>query len=187
MPSSVAGLVAIGVLRRISWGGADDAALRTQHSFTLGERLSALTTTVDRWKTKMQGDLKAEPPVLPIVPPIGLFDRSSSDLSNLVGLKAVASVLLEKSAIPSVEASELFDDKRSKYRDIMARRFFPDGGLPPCSSKSELLQCNILQRHACRGSSLVRAHAGTGARRRRHGASRRGDFIVRPDCCECEQ
>ena len=44
MPSpTVAGLVAIGVLRRISWGGTDDVALRTQHSFTLGERLSALT------------------------------------------------------------------------------------------------------------------------------------------------
>ena len=73
MPTpTIAGLVAVGVLRRISWGGADDAALRTQHAFTLGERLSGLTTTVGSWKARMKGDLKADPPVLPIAPPINL-------------------------------------------------------------------------------------------------------------------
>ena len=37
-------LVAIGTLRRLSWGGEENAALRTTHSFTLGERLNELTS-----------------------------------------------------------------------------------------------------------------------------------------------
>ena len=91
MPSAtIAGLVAVGVLRRISWGGVDDAALRSQHSFTHGERLSGLATTVGSWKARMKGDLQADPPVLRIAPPINLFDSSTTDLSILVGLKAVA-------------------------------------------------------------------------------------------------
>ena len=54
-PLSITKLVAIGTLRRLSWAGEDNAALRTTHSFTLGARLDRLTNTVEYWKAEMKG------------------------------------------------------------------------------------------------------------------------------------
>ena len=62
MPAVTIGrLVAIGTLRRLSWGGEENAALRTTHSFTLGARLNELTSVVDAWKANMKGDPHADP------------------------------------------------------------------------------------------------------------------------------
>ena len=44
MPApSIAKLVAIGTLRRLSWAGEPEAACRTTHDFTLGQRLAQIT------------------------------------------------------------------------------------------------------------------------------------------------
>ena len=47
------------VLRLIPWNGEDDAAYRTTHSFTLGQRLNELSAVVDGWKAKMTCDKRA--------------------------------------------------------------------------------------------------------------------------------
>ena len=47
----IGSLVAIGTLRRLSWGGEKNAALRTTHAFTLGARLNELTDRYDRYMT----------------------------------------------------------------------------------------------------------------------------------------
>ena len=81
-PPTIAKLVGAALLRRVPWAGDDDAALRTTHAFTLGERLQQLDTFVEGWKARMHGDPKADPPALPIAPPASLFDGSASDFAN---------------------------------------------------------------------------------------------------------
>ena len=49
----IGSLVAIGTLRRLSWGGEENAALRTTHAFTLGARLNKLTDRYDRYDRYM--------------------------------------------------------------------------------------------------------------------------------------
>jgi hypothetical protein len=139
MPApSIAGLVAVGVLRRFSFGGCEDAALRTQHSFTLGARLAELTTVVDCWKTSLKHGT---------APPASLFDGSSTDLSKLVGLKAVAIKIHEQGAIPFAEARDLFAEKRSGLLDLVQSRYFPHGGLRGSSASHTrtILGCDILR------------------------------------------
>ena len=85
MPApSIAGLVAVGVLRRFSFGGCEDAALRTQHSFTLGARLAELTTVVDCWKTSLKHGT---------APPASLFDEATdpepTDVAGIVAATAM--------------------------------------------------------------------------------------------------
>ena len=49
MPApSIAKLVAIGTLRRLSWAGEPEAACRTTHDFTLGQRLAQITAYTSR-------------------------------------------------------------------------------------------------------------------------------------------
>ena len=43
----IGSLVAIGTLRRLSWGGEENAALRTTHSFALGARSTFGPTGTD--------------------------------------------------------------------------------------------------------------------------------------------
>ena len=47
---SLTKLLALGSVRRLSWGSNDDAAVRTTHAYTLGARLNEVTGIVDDWK-----------------------------------------------------------------------------------------------------------------------------------------
>ena len=118
-------LLALGSLRRLSWGGNDDAALRTTHAYTLGARLNEVTGIVDCWKRRMRDGES---------PPARLFDGRKTDLSKQVGLKAVAAQLAEHGSIGLSEAEQLFYEKRSAFLELVTKRFYPGGTVGSCES-----------------------------------------------------
>ena len=126
MSLKIASLVSVGTLRRLSWGGEENAALRTTHSYTLGARLTELTNTVEYWKAQMKGGPPPlYPPPPPRAPPLSLFNGSSTDLGKQCGWKWVATELQKEGSLSLASAVELFDDKRSQLVDVVQRRFYP--------------------------------------------------------------
>ena len=126
---TIARLVAAEKVRRLPWGGVQDAAIRTTHSYTLGERLDELNSTVALWKQRMKGDPDADPPVKPMAPPLSLFEGTSNDLAKNCGWKAVATELMEQGSIAVAEAVERCTQKRSGLLAYVTRHFYPGGGL----------------------------------------------------------
>lgn len=128
MPApSVGELIAIGTLRRLSWGDDNDAAMRTTHTFTLGSRLNGLANNVERWKKFMLGNLAAVPPEPPRAPPLSLFKGGPDDLSKQVACKAVAAALHDQGCMSLAAAVDLFNDKRLKFLDVVTAHFYPGG------------------------------------------------------------
>ena len=73
MPApSIGKLVIIGTLRKISWGGEPEAARRTTHDFTLGQRLAHLTSIVEPMKQRIRDGV---PPSRKVFNNSALIDR----------------------------------------------------------------------------------------------------------------
>ena len=132
-PPTVAGLLAIGALRKLPCAGQPDAAHRTTHDFTLGERLTQLANFVEPMKQRMKAGVAPSP---------GAFNGSAgSDPSKIVALKKVATMLMEQRAITFADAVDAYYDQRSKFLDVVAS-FHPE--LPGAGLKQNTtIRCEL--------------------------------------------
>ena len=143
-PLTVAKLIAAEVLRRVPWGGEDDAALRTTHAFTFGARREHLNRSVDLWKARMAGGVQSGGvQSAPLPPPRSLFDGSSNDLSKQVGWKAVANELYEHGSLGLADAAELFVAKSAGFRATMTELFYQDGSVLHDNPRATTVNCEL--------------------------------------------
>ena len=117
--TSIAMLVSNGTLRKVPWGGAQDAAIRTTHDFTFDDCLRQLTSYTEKTKELMKTSK--------IAPALKLFNGSAiNDPSKIFALQKVAMVLKEQRIVPLSEAIQIFYDQRQRFLDVVAKHFHPE-------------------------------------------------------------
>ena len=112
-------LVSNGTLRKVPWGGVQDAANRTTHDFTIDDCLTQLTSYTEKTKELMKTSK--------IAPALKLFNGSAiNDPSKIFALQKVAMVLKEQRIVPLSEAIQIFYDQRQRFLDVVAKHFHPE-------------------------------------------------------------
>ena len=111
--------LAIGVVRKITWGGDPGAAQRTTHDITFKQRFDQLQNVVD----PMLAAIREKPPT---PPRRNLFNGRSNDPSKLVALKHVAQQLQEQMAVPLAEVIDVYYERRISFIAAIKRHFYGD-------------------------------------------------------------
>ena len=132
--SSIAMLVSNGTLRKVPWGGVQDAANRTTHDFTIDDCLTQLTSYTEKTKELMKSK---------IAPALKLFNGSAiNDPSKIFALQKVAKELKDQRIVPLSEAIRIFYDQRQRFLDIVAKHFHP-GLETTYSYNSSAISCDL--------------------------------------------
>ena len=127
-------LVSNGTLRKVPWGGVQDAANRTTHDFTIDDCLTQLTSYTEKTKELMKSK---------IAPALKLFNGSAiNDPSKIFALQKVAKELKDQRIVPLSEAIRIFYDQRQRFLDIVAKHFHP-GLETTYSYNSSAISCDL--------------------------------------------